>query len=136
MGRILSIDYGAKRTGLAVTDPLNIIVSGLDTVETKNLQDFLKSYLTRETVTKIVIGLPTHKDGNFTSLKPKIDELELFISNNYNTIEIDFYDESYTSMEAKIIILQSGVKKSKRRDKSLVDKISAVLILQKYLGHI
>jgi putative Holliday junction resolvase len=136
MGRLLGIDYGAKRTGISVTDPLNIIVTGLDTVETKNLFDFLSRYLSKETVSKIVIGLPTHKDGNFTQLKPKIDEVALYLNRNHPSIEIDFHDESFTSFEAKQVMIQSGVKKLKRRDKSLVDKISAILILQKYLGHI
>ena len=136
MARILGIDYGEKRTGLSATDPLQIIVNGLETVETKDLENFLSRYLIVEEVEKIVIGLPRHKDGNFTHLKPKIDALALFINTHFPSIVIDYEDESFTSSQSRDIIFQSGVKKSKRKDKSLVDKVSAVLILQKYLGHI
>ena len=136
MARILGIDYGEKRTGLSATDPLQIIVNGLETVETKDLENFLSRYLIVEEVEKIVIGLPRHKDGNFTHLKPKIDALALYINTHFPSIIIDFEDESFTSSQSRDIIFQSGVKKSKRKDKSLVDKVSAVLILQKYLGHI
>jgi putative Holliday junction resolvase len=136
MARILGIDYGEKRTGLSATDPLQIIVNGLETVETKDLENFLSRYLIVEEVEKIVIGLPRHKDGNFTHLKPKIDALALYISTRFPSMVIDYEDESFTSSQSRDIIFQSGVKKSKRKDKSLVDKVSAVLILQKYLGHI
>ena len=136
MARILGIDYGEKRTGLSATDPLQIIVNGLETVETKDLENFLSRYLIVEEVDKIVIGLPRHKDGNFTHLKPKIDALALYINTHFPSIVIDYEDESFTSSQSRDIIFQSGVKKSKRKDKSLVDKVSAVLILQKYLGHI
>lgn len=136
MSRIMGIDYGKKRTGLSVTDPLKIIVSGLDTVETEKLHSFLKDYFNKETVEKIVIGLPVHKDGNFTYLKDDIDRLVSFLNKSYPNITIDFEDESFTSQSAKEIIFNSGAKKSKRRDKKLVDKVSAILILQKYLKHI
>ncbi len=136
MARIMGIDYGEKRTGLSATDPLQIIVNGLETVETKHLENFLSRYLIVEEVEKIVIGLPRHKDGNFTPLKPKIDALALFIKTHFPAVVVDFEDESFTSSQSRDIIFQSGVKKSKRKDKSLVDKVSAVLILQKYLGHI
>lgn len=136
MARILGIDYGEKRTGLSATDPLQIIVNGLETVETKDLENFLSRYLIVEEVEKIVIGLPRHKDGNFTHLKPKIDALALYINTHFPSIVIDYEDESFTSSQSRDIIFQLGVKKSKRKDKSLVDKVSAVLILQKYLGHI
>lgn len=136
MARIMGLDFGAKRTGIAVTDPLQIVVNGLDTIETQQLRPFLNHYLKTEVVEKIVIGLPTHKDGNFTYLKPAIDELAAFISKTFPSVLIDFADESFSSVQSKEIILMSGVKKSKRQDKALVDKVSAVLILQKYLGHI
>jgi len=136
MARILGIDYGGKRTGIAATDSLQIIATALTTVDTKELIPFLTEYTSKEKVEKMVVGLPVHKDGNYTYLKKDID---VFISNFSKIrpeIVIDFYDESFTSAEAKAIIFQSGVKKKKRQDKSLVDKISAVLILQKYLQHI
>ncbi|MFZ1787965.1 MAG: Holliday junction resolvase RuvX [Saprospiraceae bacterium] len=136
MARIMGLDYGSKRTGIAVTDPLQIIVSGLDTVETNKLRDFIDAYFLKEEVEQMVIGLPTHKDGNFTSIKPEIDKLVEHLNKKYPLLPIEFEDESYTSTHAKEIILFSGTKKKKRRDKSLVDKISAVLILQRFLKHI
>ena len=136
MARIMGLDYGIKRCGIAATDTLQISVNPIGTVETKTLLDFFKEYLGKEDVEKLVIGLPTHKDGSFTYLKENIDTFVAKISKEYPDLSIDFEDETLTSVTAKEIILQSGVKKSKRRDKSLVDKISAVLILQRYLGHI
>jgi len=136
MARILSIDYGLKRCGIAVTDPLQIIVSGLDTVETDKLINFLMNYFSSENVEKVVIGLPVHKDGNFTNLKVDIDKLAEKIKHLYPEKTVDFGDEQFSSVQAKQIILDSGVKKQKRRDKALIDKISAVVILQRYLKHI
>ncbi|HMP30802.1 MAG TPA: Holliday junction resolvase RuvX [Saprospiraceae bacterium] len=136
MARIVGIDYGGKRTGIAATDSLQIIVSPITTVETKNLIIYLCDYTSKEVVEKIVIGLPTHKDGNYTNLKQNIDKFVADFSKIKPEIPFDFQDESFTSVEAKAVIFQSGVNKKKRQDKSLVDKISAVLILQKYLNHI
>lgn len=136
MARILGIDYGTKRTGLAVTDPFQLIVTGLETVETSALIPFLEKYFRSEKVEKVVLGLPRHADGNFTYIKTGIDVLAERITKMDPTIAIDFQDESLTSVQAKDIILKAGVKKKKRRDKNLVDKVSAVLILQKYLNHI
>lgn len=136
MGRIIGIDYGGKRTGIAATDTLQIIVTPITTVDTKDLISFLSTYTSREPVEKIVVGLPIHKDGNFTYLKQNIDQFVVEFQKIKPEIPFDYIDESFTSVEAKAIILQSGVKKKKRQDKSLVDKVSAVLILQKYLSHI
>lgn len=136
MARILCIDYGLKRCGIAVTDPLQIIVSGLETVPTNLLLTFIDNYLLTENVTELVIGLPVHKDGNFTYLKKYIDDFISTFSFNHPEIKVTFADESFTSSQAKSIIFQQGIKKEKRKDKSLVDKVSAVLILQKYLNHI
>jgi putative holliday junction resolvase len=136
MARIMGIDFGQKRTGISVTDSLQLIVNGLDTVETKYLMPFLSDYFKKEAVEKIVFGLPVHKDGNFTYLKKDIDSIVNMLTQSYPLMAIDYIDESYTSIESKAIILQSGIKKKKRQDKALVDKISAILILQKYLGHI
>ena len=113
MARIIGLDYGRKRTGIAVTDPMQIIVSGLDTVTTINLRTFLNDYLANNEVEKIVIGLPTHKDGSFTYLKNDIDQLVVFLSKKYPKLAIDFQDESYSSSEAKEKIILAGVKKSK-----------------------
>lgn len=136
MARILSIDFGEKRTGIAVTDPLQISVHGLQTIETKHLLDFIKQYCAEEPVEKVVFGLPTHKDGNPTHLKIKIDLFINTLLQAIPTMEIDFQDEFLTSSEAKEIIFKSGVPKNKRKDKALIDKVSAILILQRYLNHI
>ncbi len=136
MARILSIDYGRKRCGIAATDPLQIIVTAIDTVATQVLFDYLVKYMSEEVVEKIVFGKPTHADGNETFL---MDDIRLFIKKllkKYPNMETDFQDESFTSVEAKHIIRLSGAKKKKRKDKALIDKISAVIILQKYLNHI
>jgi putative Holliday junction resolvase len=136
MARILCIDFGLKRCGIAVTDPYQIIVTGLDTVETPKLMSFLEQYLVAEKVEKVVVGLPIHKDGNFTYIKSDIDLLVSKIKGKFPDLPIDFGDEQFSSVHAKQIIIDSGVKKEKRKDKALVDKISAVIILQRYLKHI
>ncbi len=136
MARILCVDYGSKRCGLAATDPLQIIVSGLDTVQSDHLMIFLENYIKTESVEKLVIGLPVHKDGKFTYLKSDIDRFALEFSKKWPEIEIDFADEQFSSSMAKQIIFESGANRKKRQDKALVDKISAVVILQRYLKHI
>ena len=136
MARIVCLDYGIKRCGLATTDPLQIIVTGLDTVETKDIYIYFKRYLTAEIVEKLVIGLPVHQDGNFTYLKSDIDKFVVEFSEKWPNIKIDYADEQFSSVHAKQIILDSGANKKKRQDKALVDKISAVIILQRYLKHI
>ena len=129
------MDFGMKKCGLAATDSLQIIVNAVGTVATAELFDYLKRYMEEEEVEKIVIGHPKHKDGTDTYLKQNIDIFAAKLAKEYPNLQIDFEDERMTSIEAKEIILKSGVKKSKRRDKGLVDKVSAVLILQRYLGH-
>lgn len=136
MARILGIDYGVKRSGLSVTDPLQIIVTALDAVDTIQLMLYLETYIHRESVEKVVVGLPIHKDGNFTYLKKDIDVFVNAFKLKFPHIEVDFADEQYSSVHAKQIILDSGIKKQKRKDKSLIDKVSAVVILQRYLNHI
>lgn len=136
MGRILGIDYGKKRSGVSATDISKIIVTGIGTYETNKLMDFLIGYIQTEKVEKIVFGLPVHKDGNFTLLKVDIDKFVANFKKQFPEIEVDFADESYTSSDARSIIFQSGIGKKKRRNKALVDKVSAVLILQRYLNHI
>ncbi len=136
MARIIGIDYGSKKCGVSVTDPLQIIVSPLDAVPTKELEAYLLQYFIDEKVEKVVLGRPTHKDGSDTYL---VSEIEIFVDKlrkKAPEMEFDYADETLTSQRAKKIIFQSGVKKSKRRDKTLIDKVSAVLILQQYLRHI
>lgn len=136
MARIVCIDYGIKRCGIAATDPFQIIVSAVDTIETAKLMDFLDNYLTNESVEKLIVGLPVHKDGNFTGLKTNIDDFVQKFKTKFAHIPVDFADEQFSSVHAKKIILDIGIKKEKRKDKALIDKISAVIILQRYLKHI
>lgn len=133
MARILAIDYGSKRSGIAVTDPLQLIASPLETISTASLLDFIQDYLTKEPVETIVIGEPLHADGRPTNIHHLVIGLARKLRKVYPEITVELHDESFTSADAKKIILQSGTKKKKRRDKSLVDKVSAALILSDYL---
>lgn len=133
MPRILAIDYGTKKTGLAVSDPLQIIATGLDTIATDELLAFIQHYLSEEEVSTIVIGEPLYPDGNPAQIHHLVVGFKRKLEKLYPQLEITFQDERYSSEEAKEIIRNSGVKKKKRKDKSLVDKISAVLILQDYM---
>ena len=135
MSRIIGLDFGKKKCGVAATDSLQLIVSPVGTIETKDIYRFFDEYMEHEDVEKVVIGLPKHKDGNFTYLKEDIDLFVNKMQKKYPDLKFDFEDEGFTSQEAKRIIFESGIRKSKRKDKTLVDKISAVLILQRYLGH-
>ncbi len=136
MGRILSIDYGTKRTGIAATDPLRIIATGIGTFPTDEVFDFLKQYIREETVDCIVVGDPKYPDGNPAQIAHLVHGFVRKLKELFPEIRIELHDERYTSEEAKRIIRQSGAGKKKRQDKSLVDKVSAVLILQDYLGHL
>lgn len=136
MARILSIDYGRKRTGLAVTDPLQIIANGLTTVATSELEHFLLDYVKKEEVERIVIGLPKQMNGEMSEswkyIEPFINRLKKVLP----TIPVELVDERFTSVLAHQAILQSGVGKQRRReDKGMVDEISATIILQSYLEH-
>ncbi|MGI6232838.1 MAG: Holliday junction resolvase RuvX [Prevotella sp.] len=134
MGRILAIDYGAKRTGLAVTDPLKIIASGLDTVETKNLFDFLKEYVSREKVERIVIGKPTQPNGRPSENLARVENFVGRWRHAFPDIPIEYYDERFTSVLAHRAMIDGGVKKKVRKeDKGLVDKVSATIILEDWM---
>lgn len=136
MTRIIGIDYGAKRTGISATDELQIAVFPFKTVPTIELLDTLKKYLTEENVSKIVFGLPKHSDGTPTFLVAEIKNKANTIKQLFPEIIIDYQDESFSSADALDIMIQSGMKKKKRKDKANVDLISAVIILQRYLKHI
>lgn len=136
MGRLLAIDYGLKRCGIAVTDPLRIIAAGLTTVPEPGLLAFLKTYLQTEPVDIIVLGLPLHEDGSEGQLYGKVRKVGADIARSFPDVAVDFWDERYTSRMAKAIILQSGVNRKKRQEKERVDKVSAGLILQEYLEHL
>lgn len=134
MGRILALDYGKRRTGVAVTDPLQIIANGLTTVETKQLMAFLTDYLGREAVERIVIGLPVQTNGEASENQARVRRFAGQLRKTFPSIPIDFYDERYTSVLAQKVIFDVGVKKKTRREnKGLVDEISATIILQDFL---
>lgn len=136
MGRIIAIDYGTKRTGVAATDPLRIIANGIGTYPTGEILAFLKTYIASEPVDCIVIGDPRYPDGNPAQLAGQVRVFANAIRKLFPDIEIALHDERFTSVEAKQIILQSGIGKKKRQNKALVDKVSAVLILQDYMEHL
>jgi putative Holliday junction resolvase len=133
MGRIMALDYGRKRTGVAVTDPLQIIAGGLDTVATHELEAFLAGYLTKNQVDTIVVGMPRQADGtpseSYTYIKPFVARLR----KKYPDLPVEMHDERYTSVLAHRAMIDGGVKKSDRQNKALVDKVSAAIILQSWM---
>ncbi len=133
MARILSIDYGKKRTGLAVTDPLQIIANGLVTVSTSALFDFLRDYVAREHVERIVIGEPKQADGTPSENMQRITQFVNRWRKAFPDIPIEYYDERFTSVLAHRAMIDGGLGRKKRQDKALVDEISATIILQSYL---
>lgn len=133
MGRILAIDYGLKRTGIAVTDPLKLIASALTTVPTGALLDFLRRYCAEEDVERFVVGLPLHPDGNPAQIAGEVDTFVEKLRQLFPGKPVDRQDERYTSREAQRVIQQSGLKKQQRREKDRVDKIAAALILEYYM---
>lgn len=133
MPRIISIDYGAKRTGLAVTDPLQIIATGLTTVESKQLIPFLKDYFVREEVELIIIGEPKNWDDTDTHATPLVEKFIKQLQKNFPNIPVKKVDERYTSKMAKDAMLEMGLKKMQRRNKKLVDEIAATIMLQEYM---
>ena len=133
MGRILSIDYGTKRTGLAVTDPLRIIANALDTVETKQLEKYLADYFSKNDVDIIVLGKPSQMNGQPSETMRYIEPLAGRLRHAYPEKKVVLYDERFTSVMAHRTILDSGIGKMARRDKALVDRISATIILQSYM---
>ena len=133
MARVLGIDYGTKKIGLAVTDPLQIICSPLTTVPTREIFDFLEKYIAAEEVEKIVVGDSMNTDGTPSQIAHLVVGFIRKLKKLYPALTIDTEDERFTSIEARQIILKSGAKQKKRRDKTLVDKVSASLILQAYM---
>jgi putative Holliday junction resolvase len=136
MPRIVAIDYGLKRTGLAWTDPLQIIATALETVPTETLLDRLKAIMAKEKVETIVLGWPTRLDGSDTDTTAPVRELGEKLTGLYPDVRIAFQDEQFSSRNAMQAMIQGGVPKKKRRDKALIDQVSAVLILQDYLERI
>ena len=133
VARILSIDYGKKRTGLAVTDPLQIVPGGLATVPTPELLGFLKDYFTREKVERVVIGEPRQMNGQASENLARVRQFVAIFKKTFPDMPIDYYDERFTSVLAHRAMLDSGINKKARQNKALVDEISATIILQDYL---
>ena len=133
MARILSIDYGKKRTGIAVTDPLQIIAGGLATVSTSELFDWLKAYLAKEQVERIVIGEPRQPNGQPSENLQRVQQFVNRWRKAVPDVPIDYFDERFTSVLAHQAMIDGGLKKKARQDKGLVDEISATIILADYL---
>ncbi|HEY0355930.1 MAG TPA: Holliday junction resolvase RuvX [Flavisolibacter sp.] len=136
MPRILSIDYGKKRTGIAVTDPLRIIATGLTTVDTQELMPFLKKYFSNEQVDLVIIGMPVNWDDSDTHATPMVRQFIGGFRKNFPDIEIREVDERFTSKMASQAMIDMGMKKKQRRNKGMVDEIAATIMLQEYLGSI
>lgn len=133
MARIIGIDYGTRRVGLATTDPMQLIATALDTLPPDELIPFLEKYMVSEEVEAIVVGEPLLEDGQPAEIHRKVMRFVARLREQFPGVEVFLQDERYTSKEAQAIILRSGVSKKKRRDKTLVDKVSAVLILEAYM---
>ena len=136
MSRILAIDYGVKRTGLAVSDPLRIIAGALETVATKDLERFIAQYCEQNTVTTIVVGKPSQMNGEPSETMKYITPLVARLKKSYPDKEIVLYDERFTSVIAQRTIIESGIGKMARRDKAIVDRVAATIILQSYMDSI
>ena len=135
MMRILAIDYGKKRTGIAVTDTLQITANGLTTVDTPRLFDFISDYVGREQVERIIVGHPKQMDGTDSENMRRIEPFVNRLRKLYPGIVVEYFDERFTSVLAHRVMLDSGIGRKARQDKALVDKISATIILEEYLEH-
>jgi putative holliday junction resolvase len=133
MARILGVDYGTKRVGLSVSDPLQIIATALDTVATDQIFDYLKKYLSMEEVELFVVGEPLQLDGNESKLMPVIQDFIDKLGILFPHIPVELQDERFTSKDAQRAILLGGYKKKQRQEKGLVDRVSAVIILQEFM---
>lgn len=134
MGRILSIDYGKKRTGIAVTDPLKIIATGLTTIDTPKLVQFLKEYVSKEPVEEVIVGMPANIDDSDTHATPLVRHFIKAFQKHFPSIPISEVDERFTSKIATQAMLEMGLKKKQRQNKALVDEIAATMMLQEYLN--
>lgn len=135
MGQILAIDYGKKRCGIAITDDLQIIASGLDTIDTAGLLEYLRQYFLKNQVEAIVVGQPMDLRGNMSEVETDILAFIDEFRKSFPTIKVERFDERFTSKMASFFISQSGKNKKKRQEKGLIDKVSATLILQQYLEY-
>ena len=133
MGKIMAIDYGKKRCGIAVTDDMQIIASGLETIETRDIFEFLKKYFVENQVDSIVVGLPTDLKGNLSEVETEILKFLERFKSEFPEVEVHRLDERFTSKMASFFISQSGKSKKKREEKGLIDKVSATILLQNFL---
>ena len=133
MAKLLGIDYGTKRVGLAITDDLKIIASPLDTIDTTKIMVYLKKLLENEPIEAIVLGEPKYLDGNISDTTRKVYQFKKGLEKNWPNIPVYLEDEMFTSKMAAESLIAAGVKKKKRRDKSNLDKVSAALILKSYM---
>ena len=133
MGRIMAIDYGQKRSGLAITDPCKIIAGGLTTVASAELVEFIKQYVAAENVERFVVGYPRQTNNSDSDNMKYVSSFVKRLEQAIPDIPVEYVDERFTSLLAKKAMISGGLKKQKRRDKALVDEISAVIILQSYL---
>ncbi len=133
MARILSIDFGKKRTGIAVSDPLQIIANGLTTVETAKIFDFLKDYLQKEKVSTIIVGLPKQMNNEVSENMKRVEPFVNRLRKLYPDIPVEYFDERFSSKMAHQAMIDGGLKKKDRQNKALVDEISATIILQGYM---
>lgn len=129
----MSFDFGTKRLGIAVTDPLQMIATGLTTIHPKDVVDFLQKYIQTEQIEKFIVGEPKQMDGSASQSAPQVKGFVTILKKHFPEIEVELLDERFTSKMASATIAQSGLKKSDRQKKELVDTISAVIILQSYL---
>lgn len=136
MGRLLGIDYGTKRVGLAVTDPMQIVTSPLDTVHTQLIFEFLTDYITKEEVDKIIVGMPLKSDGSQTDSTPHVIGFIRKLKKTFPSIPVEEEDEAFTSQMAVEAMLQGGMKKKDRQKKENLDKLSATFILKSYLENL
>lgn len=131
--RIMAFDYGTKRIGIAVTDPLQIIAGGLGVVHPKDIVDYLKSYLLSEQVERFIVGEPKQMDGSESQSAPHVRGFITLLKKHFPDIPVQTIDERFTSKMASAVIAQSGLKRSERQRKDLIDTVSATIILQSYL---
>jgi len=135
MARIVAIDFGGKRTGVAATDELQIIASPVDTIDTSKLMDFFEKYLFTENVSDLVVGLPLHFNMETNDIEVDILKFIEKFSTKYPSIKIHRENEMFTSKMASRAMVEGGMKKKKRQEKGMIDKVSAVIILQSFLSH-
>lgn len=135
MGRIIAIDYGRKRVGLAVTDPLRIIATGLDTVPASQIINYLKEYLSQNAIDVFLVGYPKQMNNELSEAIQYIDPFIAKLKKEFPNVPVVLADERFTSKIAMRTMIEGGMKKTDRRDKAMIDKISAVIMLQSYLEY-